>query len=118
MSCLGSDFVLFSNFELDDKLKALLQVCCLVPPAPRTPTPPLPLRCPSAAPPLPPGVQRVVKETNCGEPGRAYDDDRLCELLDLQQECISAFDACVQRERATARRGAKSDAVLHNRKAD
>merc|ERR550514_1546906 len=58
------DFVLFSNFELDVKLKTLLQ--------------------------------RVVKETNCGEPGRAYDDEKLCELLDQQQECLSAFDACVQ----------------------
>ena len=68
-------------------------------------------------------MQRVVKETNCGEPGRAYDDEKLCELLDQQQECLSAFDACVQRERATAplcgAAGTENGlAAPHNGKAD
>ena len=111
------DFVLLANFEISPDLKALLQrVVAEVSAAPR-PSPrrrpllimpsvssfhPYPYAEPAPAPaPAPCGPKQVLvaspslhptctpRQVNCGEPSRAYDDDAMCALLALQQECLA-----------------------------
>ena len=112
------DFVLLANFEISPDLKALLQrVVAEVSAAPPQPTPrpllimpsvssfhPYPYAEPAPAPasaPAPCGPNLVLvaspslhptctpRQVNCGDPSRAYDDDAMCALLALQQECLA-----------------------------
>ena len=107
------DFVLLANFEISPDLKALLQrVVAEVSAAPPQPTPspllimpdvstptPMPHRTRTAPAPCGPNLVLVAspslhptctpRQVNCGDPSRAYDDDAMCALLELQQECLA-----------------------------